>query len=281
MPPQSDMLGLKMSEYAIIVQNDESAWDDIKGDLYHYPSTYQAILSPGCNVIYYKGRMADKVYAPERLSPDPHYFGIGVIGESIADPNSKKKDRYCEILDYQEFEKAIPFKIDGNYLEEIPESKALNYWRFGVREIPREVFDRIRSYALLGGYIPKLPHPNGDLESYGPSSEGALKKRYTTYYERNPFYRNKAIEVHGLDCMVCGVNFQRQFGDLGAGFIHVHHNKPVSETGPTRIDPVRDMSVVCPNCHAMIHRNKSQTLSTDELREILKSRPNNTLERTR
>jgi hypothetical protein len=36
-----------MSDFAVIVQNDESAWDDIKGDLYHYPSTYQSIQTPG------------------------------------------------------------------------------------------------------------------------------------------------------------------------------------------------------------------------------------------
>ena len=26
-----------MSEYAVIIQNDESKWDDIKGELYNYP----------------------------------------------------------------------------------------------------------------------------------------------------------------------------------------------------------------------------------------------------
>ena len=80
-----------MSDCAVIVQNDLSPWDDIKGDLYHYPATYQSILTPGCNVVYYKGRMKDKVYESERLSPDPHYFGIGVVGDSILDPNSKRK----------------------------------------------------------------------------------------------------------------------------------------------------------------------------------------------
>lgn len=257
-----------MSDYAVIVQNDESPWDDIKGDLYHYPSTYQAILTPGCNIVYYKGKMKDKAYTSDRLSAEPHYFGIGVIGDSILDPNSNKKDRYCEILSYQEFAKAVPFKIDGRYLEEIPKSKASNYWRFGVREITRNVFDTIRSHATLSGYAPRLPHPNGDFESYG-ATDGSRKSRYTTYYERNPFYRNKAIEIHGFDCMVCGINFQKQFGEWGSGFIHVHHNKPVCESGPTRINPETDMSVVCPNCHAMIHRKKSQTLSINDLKNIL------------
>jgi 5-methylcytosine-specific restriction protein A len=122
---------------------------------------------------------------------------------------------------------------------------------------------------MLSGYTPKLPHPNGDFEIYESPSEGTKKKRYTIYYERNPFYRTKAIALHGLNCMVCGINFQEQFGELGAGFIHVHHNKPVSEAGPTKINPAVDMSVVCPNCHAMIHRKKSNTLSIDDMKNII------------
>jgi len=33
-----------MSAHAAITQNDESPWDDVKGDLYHYPNSYKKIL---------------------------------------------------------------------------------------------------------------------------------------------------------------------------------------------------------------------------------------------
>ena len=56
-----------MSQYAIIVQNDESQWDDIKGELYQYPSTYKSILTKGCQIIYYKGSLKNKKYEKERL----------------------------------------------------------------------------------------------------------------------------------------------------------------------------------------------------------------------
>ena len=59
----------------VITQNDESAWDDVKGDLYHFPNTYRNILEPGCRIVYYKGRMKNKDFASHRLGPDPHYFG--------------------------------------------------------------------------------------------------------------------------------------------------------------------------------------------------------------
>ncbi len=57
-----------MSDYAIIVENGELPWDDHTDDLHHYPSRYRAILTPGCKVIYVKGRMRNKAFASERLS---------------------------------------------------------------------------------------------------------------------------------------------------------------------------------------------------------------------
>ena len=257
-----------MSAYAIITQNDESKWDDIKGELYNYPSTYQAILTRGCKVIYYKGKMKNRAFAPSRLSPGPHYFGIGEIGDSIVDEDSSKGDRYWEIIDYHEFEEAVAFKDGGEYLETIPESKTANYWRWGVREISKATHERICSRAVIRGYQITLPNSHGEHESFHPT-EGNKKARYTSYYERNPFNRSKAIEIHGLGCMVCGFNFEDTYGVLGKGFIHVHRNKAISESGPTRINPRTDMSVLCPNCHAMVHRKRDTTLSLEELLGIL------------
>jgi predicted HNH restriction endonuclease len=257
-----------MSDYAVIVQNDESKWDDIKGELYNYPSTYKAILTPGCRVIYYKGNMKNAAFAPYRLSPRAHYFGIGVVGDSIIDPDSSRNERYCEILEYQEFEEAVPIKEGDDYLEPILESKRSNYWRYGVREITKATYERILSTAKIKGYQVALPNPHQELESFQPL-EGEKKERFSSYYERNPFCRSKAIEIHGLTCMACGFNFEGKYGALGRGFIHVRHNKPISESGRTRINPQTDMSVLCPNCHAMIHRKKDRTLSVEELQEMV------------
>lgn len=257
-----------MSDYAVIVQNDESKWDDIKGDLYHYPSTYQKVLTPGCRVVYYKGTMRNAAYESHRLSPDPHYFGVGVIGESIIDPQSSRNDRYCEILDYEEFKSGVPIKDGSQYFERIPEARKSNYWRYGVREIEKTTYDRILSAASLKGYRVILPSEHEELESFGPT-EGSKKRRYTSYYERNPFYRAKAIEVHGPICMACEFDFESFYGERGKGYIHVHHNKPVSETGPTRINPHTDMSVLCANCHAMVHRRKKETLTVDDVRRLI------------
>lgn len=56
------------------------------------------------------------------------------------------------------------------------------------------------------------------------------------------------------------------YGEIGAGYIHVHHLKPLAEvTGEREIDPIADLIPVCPNCHAMLHRASEPTI--EELRE--------------
>jgi predicted HNH restriction endonuclease len=213
--------------------------------------------------------MKNRAFALPRLSPDPHHFGTGVIGDSIVDPDSDKGDLYCEVLEYEQFERAGPNKDGDDYLETIPETRRTNYWRFGVREISEATYRRILTRAKIKGYVRLLPSENGELESL-QRSDGKEKKRFSTYYERKPFHRKKAIEIHGLTCMACQFDFESRYGERGRGYIHVHHNKPISETGPTKINPRTDLSVLCPNCHAMVHRKKSQTLSIDEVKDLIR-----------
>jgi 5-methylcytosine-specific restriction enzyme A len=98
--------------------------------------------------------------------------------------------------------------------------------------------------------------------------EGSKKVIVVNAYERNPIAREKCINHYGNKCSVCGFDFQEQFGDLGRGFIHVHHIRPLSNINETyEVDPINDLRPICPNCHAMIHR-MSPIYSIDELKRI-------------
>lgn len=116
----------------------------------------------------------------------------------------------------------------------------------------------------------KLASQQRDLESMG-GEEGRKKGRFGNYYERDPRLRNAAIRLHGEDCMVCGFNFGRRYGDRGQGFIEVHHLKPIAGSGKARhISPKRDMVVVCSNCHRMIHKRMDNVWSPAKLKSHLK-----------
>jgi len=100
--------------------------------------------------------------------------------------------------------------------------------------------------------------------------EGAVKQINVNIYERNPIARARCINHYGLNCHICGFNFQKVYGDLGIGFIHVHHLKPLSELNSKyELNPIKDLRPVCPNCHAIIHKRKPP-YSIEELKNIIK-----------
>ena len=84
--------------------------------------------------------------------------------------------------------------------------------------------------------------------------EGSLLRVVVNAYERNVQARAKCIAHYGCSCVLCGFDFGSNFGAIGAGFIHVHHLKPLHEIGESyEVDPITDLRPVCPNCHAIIH----------------------------
>lgn len=103
--------------------------------------------------------------------------------------------------------------------------------------------------------------------------EGAVKKIKVNTYERNSHARRKCIEYHGVNCSICGLNFEEMYGEMGKGYIHVHHIVPLSEIGEGyEVDPINDLIPVCPNCHNMLHKKTNgKYLSIDELKEIIES----------
>lgn len=108
--------------------------------------------------------------------------------------------------------------------------------------------------------------------------EGAATEILVNSYERDLKARQKCIDYYGSSCSVCNFNFSRVFGQLGEGFIHVHHLRPISEIGKEYIvEPIEDLRPVCPNCHAMIHR-RSPPLSIQEMKNLIQSPENNYLE---
>ncbi len=84
--------------------------------------------------------------------------------------------------------------------------------------------------------------------------EGAVRRISVNAYERSPKARQKCIDYYGASCVVCGFDFRVVYGKVGDGF-NVHHLKQLSKVGEQyKVDPIRDMRPVCPNCHAIIHR---------------------------
>jgi 5-methylcytosine-specific restriction protein A len=102
-------------------------------------------------------------------------------------------------------------------------------------------------------------------------NEGKKTQYYTTRYERNAKNRKKAIKSQGAFCHCCDFDFEKVYGELGEGFIEVHHLIPLSSLEEeVIIKPETDLICVCSNCHRMIHRRKNEVITPDELKEIIR-----------
>ena len=114
-----------------------------------------------------------------------------------------------------------------------------------------------------------------DLEALSDEEigiEGGKRAKLIAYFERNPALRTAAVVLHGTTCKACGFNFEAAYGEHGKNYIEVHHLTPISTLpDPSSINPREDLTVLCSNCHRMVHRKREAPLSIEELRDILAS----------
>ncbi|WP_253823207.1 HNH endonuclease [Vibrio jasicida] len=130
--------------------------------------------------------------------------------------------------------------------------------------------------ALVDSYRTKLtqqavsPIYPDEVSSQLPEFiEGAVKQVTINAYERNLKARVACIAKHGAICQVCGLNFESKYGEIGKGFIHVHHKVDLAMISESyQVDPINDLVPVCPNCHAMLHTEKP-AMEIETLKQIL------------
>lgn len=74
--------------------------------------------------------------------------------------------------------------------------------------------------------------------------------------ERNQSLAKSVKKKHGYTCKACGFNFYEVYGEIGKEFIEAHHLTPISMLKGQRVflNPKTDFTVLCSNCHRMIHK---------------------------
>lgn len=117
---------------------------------------------------------------------------------------------------------------------------------------------------------------NLDLES---DDEGAVLLKEHRARERSRELRAAKIAEfkgkHGaIFCEVCGFDFERFYGALGAGLIEVHHTKAIADYREGDITELSDLILVCSNCHYVIHRDRHYERNYAQLRNVVDLRLN-------
>lgn len=117
------------------------------------------------------------------------------------------------------------------------------------------------------GHDPLYPD---ELPEGGTYAEGVARTILVNEIERSRAARDACIDHFKCVCAACGMDFGKKYGDLGEGFIHVHHRVPIASVGQAyQVNPIEDLIPVCPNCHAMLHR-RNPPLEVEQLRALIR-----------
>lgn len=95
--------------------------------------------------------------------------------------------------------------------------------------------------------------------------EGRLTEARVLRRQRNRQARQQCLEASGYKCYVCGFDFEKAYGEIGKGFLEVHHTKPMKTYDDEHPIPQSELCALCSNCHSIIHRKK-EVLDVDKLK---------------
>jgi hypothetical protein len=138
-----------------------------------------------------------------------------------------------------------------------------------LKSFETELHSRLPWKSKVRSGVSKLPEEVPRGPTY---SEGSVQRVLVNRYERDPDERAECIEHHGTVCSLCGFDFVAVYGMVMVGFIHVHHLKLLSLIASDyKLDPIKDLLPVCPNCHAVLH-HREPPYSLKEVRQFLRKR---------
>lgn len=266
-----------MATYLLTWNPDRWVWTDLAAEAVAVQQGEQVAFrwSTGSTTRIVPG---DRLYILKQGTGDRGIFGIGTATSGVSkgphyDPiratagdRSLYVDGIWEVLLNPLEEEVLPVEVlearvpgfhwaplaSGFSIQDEAASSISTLWQDHLQRIRRD----------------RVLYPD-EVTAPGRFAEGATHSVFVNLYERNPAARGGCIAHYGARCQVCDLDFGVRYGVIGAGFIHVHHLKQLSEVGEEYlVDPVLDLRPVCPNCHAMLHQ-QHPPLTIEELKRRL------------
>lgn len=146
---------------------------------------------------------------------------------------------------------------------------------YNNKDVLKQISNLIISSVEEKEVIHKLYKVEDDIDDYVRENfEGEVLYKLHKVRERDAeLIKNKkrhVLEKIGkLECEVCNFNFYEKYGEIGYGFIECHHLKPLSTYESRQKTTIKDLAIVCANCHRMLHRNIDD-MSIEKLKGLLK-----------
>ena len=217
---------------------------------------------------------------PEKVDKkNPLIIALSSELKSMADPALDVDDTYrnvngatSKLVNFKSLDPDYPGEGYGNYSK--LDDQVFNEF-YNKREELHKIAATIRSTIKKRqqNYIPyQIPEETYDEEAV-MAREGRVvfsihrsKERATGMAKKK---KDSVLKRTGkLACEVCSFDFKAVYGDLGEGFAECHHRMPLADLTEETVTKLKDLAIVCANCHRMLHR-KGNTISVEELRARL------------
>lgn len=112
-----------------------------------------------------------------------------------------------------------------------------------------------------------------DEDEIEKATEGLRKEVVFFRRSRNRAIRNECAKKYNYKCCVCGMDFEKVYGEIGHEFIEVHHIKPLSSYEGEHDIPLEELRTLCSNCHSMVHHGKT-LISVEQLKNLYEQNKN-------
>ncbi len=202
--------------------------------------------------------------------------GIGVVRSEYLPPGSPKNPSMS---------KRLPHARLVNWIVDLPID--LDRFFFGIATVHLLGADRVdqiisayqNRYPTFGPILDQLfRYPVGiepERAIEDAFEEGVVKYHLHRRKERNQravqCKKESVLAKFGmLACEVCDFDFSRVYGSLGSGFAECHHRMPLKTLEEGHRTRLRDLAIVCANCHRMLHKSRPM-LSVEALRVLIES----------
>lgn len=104
--------------------------------------------------------------------------------------------------------------------------------------------------------------------------EGRITEAKILRRQRNRAVRERCLAESGYKCYICGFDFEKTYGEIGRGFLEVHHKKPLASYDDEHPIPLSELCALCSNCHSMVHRT-AIPIDVDDLKKIVQQNKDN------
>lgn len=187
-------------------------------------------------------------------------FGARVIRPRDTKWYSAGTHRLRSDLEKGHFDRPVAEMLSVRYLSFYPSTRP----RFSTTPQATLISQAARFFESVAAAIDRVTHSQRTSALEGIAREGTVLAR-----SRNATLRAHALSHAAGICEACEVDFSKKFGGRGPRLLQVHHRRQMAVEKVPRVTSLRDLAVLCANCHMLVHVDPKRALTIRQVKKLI------------